>query len=539
MEHKHKIFIGTFLLLIGLSNLFINNISYTGEAFSNNIKLSNCPNSSGKGSIIINSNPPNAKIFIDNINKNMKTNAAINDLSLGMHKIKITKLGYNNYIQNICITNNKKNKLNVILTYSVYRRQNSSSQGSISNNPLINIPNLYVSNNGNDQNIGTQYSPIKTIQHAIDISTDRTIINIASGRYNEQIIINKSITLSGSGYNTIIAKKQIGETPVITIKNAQQVVIKDLSISGIDTENDYAGSSSRGLYVENTNLNIENIKLYAFRNVYINLYKINSFTIKNIKLFSSEVPNSLINSDLGINIADASGVIDGLENLDNNIDHVIDRTGNLVTLDSTAQISLTDTKPLTIKNSIIRGRGNPYDTSFHWGDGIRFYGNGNNLIILNNSFIGASSVAMPQISDLQQRPRFLLPNAISIVNVNAEITGNTITGFPTAIFIQGLINSVKAQRNTIRNNAIGVRTLQSTRILNYNLDFGGGNLQSTGGNVIKENTLYNLYYPGLTNQIFYAKNNNWNTQDVNQINQKIYDINDNSTFGGVQYQPII
>ena len=66
----------------------------------------------------------------------------------------------------------------------------------------------YVSNSGsNGTGDGSQGNPWQTIQYAIDNASvlSGDTINVAAGTYfNEQLVINKSLTIEGAGDSTVI-----------------------------------------------------------------------------------------------------------------------------------------------------------------------------------------------------------------------------------------------------------------------------------------------------------------------------------------------
>ena len=64
---------------------------------------------------------------------------------------------------------------------------------------------VWVATSGNDNNTGTQDSPFATIQKGIYTVDPGGTVYVAAGEYNEQVIINKSLTLKGSGNPVIKA----------------------------------------------------------------------------------------------------------------------------------------------------------------------------------------------------------------------------------------------------------------------------------------------------------------------------------------------
>jgi len=98
-----------------------------------------------------------------------------------------------------------------------------------------------------------EFTIFNTIQSAIDaITVPGTIINVAAGDYDEQVVIDESLTLQGAGDTTIIKPSssakltslytlgtQTGASwnghklaSIISVSNANNVIIKDLKVDG-------------------------------------------------------------------------------------------------------------------------------------------------------------------------------------------------------------------------------------------------------------------------------------------------------------------
>jgi len=111
----------------------------------------------------------------------------------------------------------------------------------------------YVSTTGTDSpDCSVSASPCQTITYAIGQSISGDTINVAAGTYDEQVVIDKNLTLQGAGDTTIIkpssaAKLTITYTlgtqtgalwngkklaSIISVSNAGNVIIKDLKVDG-------------------------------------------------------------------------------------------------------------------------------------------------------------------------------------------------------------------------------------------------------------------------------------------------------------------
>lgn len=97
--------------------------------------------------------------------------------------------------------------------------------------------------------MGKEGNPYKTIGKAVNVSFTGDTISVAAGTYDEQVVINKSLTLQGAGDTTIIQpttitqtfnRKKVGETEsdptnaivvaTVNVGTPNSVTIKDLKI---------------------------------------------------------------------------------------------------------------------------------------------------------------------------------------------------------------------------------------------------------------------------------------------------------------------
>jgi hypothetical protein len=65
---------------------------------------------------------------------------------------------------------------------------------------------VWVSTTGDDSNLGTQTDPFATIQKGVDAVASGGIVHVAAGTYDEQVVIDNSLTLQGEGDTTTIVK---------------------------------------------------------------------------------------------------------------------------------------------------------------------------------------------------------------------------------------------------------------------------------------------------------------------------------------------
>jgi hypothetical protein len=145
---------------------------------------------------------------------------------------------------------------------------------------------------------------------------------------------------------------------------------------------------------------------------------------------------------------------------------------------------------------------------------------------------------------------------VSGKNLNAQILENTFTGYINGVAINVDINdlnacySLKIEKNLISNNHQGILvttlispTMRYNTIINN--DIGIDLLNHQGQTyVIKFNTLINQRNLDVGGGVFGtpdvdATNNWWGTTDTNQIDESIYDFNDNFNCGKVLYTPFL
>jgi len=135
---------------------------------------------------------------------------------------------------------------------------NESEYSTIVSSTPYAGPVWYVSNDGDNNNIGYITDPFLTIEYAIDYASDDDTVMVVPGTYMENIIIDgKSIVLSGLGNpeNIIIDGNQAG-----TVVN-----IVDLNFSGISVAVENMtitnGNSEKGggIFVEEVSVNLDRL----------------------------------------------------------------------------------------------------------------------------------------------------------------------------------------------------------------------------------------------------------------------------------------
>lgn len=101
---------------------------------------------------------------------------------------------------------------------------------------------VYVPPTGSECNINvpSQYS---TIQAGIDAANSGDTICVGPGVYNEDVLINRIVRLSGSGYNKTIINGQIGGLPSTVNITVNDIILEGFQINNIDPGYKYYGAS--------------------------------------------------------------------------------------------------------------------------------------------------------------------------------------------------------------------------------------------------------------------------------------------------------
>ncbi|SVB02806.1 uncharacterized protein METZ01_LOCUS155660, partial [marine metagenome] len=149
-------------------------------------------------------------------------------------------------------------------------------------------PEWYVSTEGSDDNNGSYDYPFASVQRAIDAANDYDMVEISSGEYFENIVINKSLNIGGNNENgyIIINGNQNGSTA--RIEGVSDSIIVSLyglrftngrsdkgggifisnalvEMAQCDIYNNQTagqGSQGAGIYSVNSSLNISNCYLW-------------------------------------------------------------------------------------------------------------------------------------------------------------------------------------------------------------------------------------------------------------------------------------
>jgi len=129
-------------------------------------------------------------------------------------------------------------------------------------------------------------------------------------------------------------------------------------------------------------------------------------------------------------------------------------------------------------------------------------------------------------------------------NANPKILANSITdNTGDGIYCNALDGDAVIRFNTISGNHNGIFNNTVTTIVEYNSlteNLANGietiELAAFTGNCLESNDVYCIYYSGSTHQT--ASNNYWGTSNQASIDDCVYDCNDNSSTGCVNYMPL-
>jgi len=316
-----------------------------------------------------------------------------------------------------------------------------------------------------------------TIQQAINVALNNSIIYIAGGTYPEYLSINnKSVSLIGSSSSPTIIKPTTGGA-VITLDS----ITGPMTIEGLTIDAD--NSSGRGgIYIQNgsSKVTVKNNKILNFRENGILISNSNHNSVENNVLTGSSIGS---NSGIYMDNNAEGNTIDN-----NTITLVTSGTGNLYDIYFTGTI----TKNNTVKNNTINGG----TRAFQQDGGI------SGTVTFSDNNIG--NITGPSFA------------GVYLNGGSAIISGNTIKNSVRPIEFWGVANI------TISNNTINGST------------YDGINAGSYSTVLINNNTFTNvnqaLNNRQASNEIN-AENNNWGVAGCQAIQNKIT--------GSVDYLPYI
>ena len=352
------------------------------------------------------------------------------------------------------------------------------------NNQTVNViieakqlDTIFVSENGNDINEGSELSPVKTIARAIQLASSGKIIILPGNYIENNLVINNNLTITGRG-NVVIDGNASGV--IFTINAGNNVYLSNLNIkNAVNTKNGGA------IYNNGANLYLNSVNLYE--NIAANggaIYNTNkgSVVISNSKLYKN---NNTVSSGWNkggsaiYNTGASKVTIENSEIYQNN-----------ALADGTIQSYNGD---LTIKNSKF------FNNTAIWGSA--FYGENANIIVDNSNFYN------------NKANNAVLYVRTSTLNVtNSIIRSNSAINYPSAINNYG--SKVTIDNATIVNNT-------NTKAAIINQDFS----TNTAFLNITNSRIYNNTNGGFFNDKSYSLNSNIT---LNIFNCAIFNNGDSS-----------
>jgi hypothetical protein len=344
-----------------------------------------------------------------------------------------------------------------------------------------------------------------TIQAAIAAASPGDTIAIAPGVYDETLVIDKSLSLVGSGASATFLYHEVA-APLISITSST-VEIRDLELNGgtpwIGGDPGwFFGSSARGIVSEDSDLVLADLVINQFSNFAVTVNG-GSIDVADVALQAQDRYRH--QCDVGFQLNSCVASFDRLASESGWIDHTINVN------DPPAGYS-----QVTLTNSTITS------SELSWGDGIRAYSDVT-LHVADNTFNrqpGGAPATAPNHTGV----------SINGFDVDATIAGNLFSGVPYGVVVHGSLpdsNSVKIENCTFEN-------VEKTGVLVHSLDYdgvdlGGGRLGSAGNNGFTSSGSYDVELFASTADVL-AIGNSWSDPDPDSV---IWDVLDDPALGQV------
>ena len=148
-------------------------------------------------------------------------------------------------------------------------KSNSDLAMAIYENGFAGGPVWYVSLTGNDESgLGTEASPLRTVQEAIDRANANDTIIVMPGAYTESIHINKGLTLRGYDAAQITSLQAELNQRVITVEDSPDTVrFADLDISGGSPDGSSHDGRGGGILAVNSAIVMDRCNIYNNQSV--------------------------------------------------------------------------------------------------------------------------------------------------------------------------------------------------------------------------------------------------------------------------------
>lgn len=294
-----------------------------------------------------------------------------------------------------------------------------------------------------------------TIQEAIDAANDGDTINVATGTYNENLIINKPLTLQGESKDTTIIQK--GENHLIQI-NSEDVTITGFSILGSMS---YVGPVTSAIFFDkNSGLTIEDNIIEDWFGIVINdpnedvdvtMIIKDNYIKANVRGIGQLVPQSSTNP---LNLLIEGNTIESGDNPDPTVSGGIYIQG--------------------LSNSIIRGN---TIRGFIGPAGRGISGSENDHITITNNILDGSAtygISMWVVTNIKIDGNTIANNkgaGISIEGQNIDIINNSIKGngfggskYNVGVYIKSGSQNVNVNDNNIESNVAGLTNVAPAEV---------------------------------------------------------------------------
>ncbi|MDD5774218.1 MAG: right-handed parallel beta-helix repeat-containing protein, partial [bacterium] len=217
------------------------------------------------------------------------------------------------------------------------------------------------------------------IQTAVDLTTPGKTINVLPGTYNENVLVNKTLTLIGAGSDSVFVKALDSTDDVFEIA-ADSVNISGFNINGS------TGTNKSGIYVNGySGANNSNVSQNKISGNYLGIFAVNSnnSVFDNNNLYDNLwglYANPVTNSKISNNIADSNTNI-GINLINGSVNNLL--KGNAVSNNTGTGIVLRmNCSNNTLVDNIIFNNGTGLNLNI-----MSFAPDANNVIYHNN-FIG-------------------------------------------------------------------------------------------------------------------------------------------------------
>lgn len=399
----------------------------------------------------------------------------------------------------------------------------------------------YVAIQGNNSTgNGSSSKPWRTIQYALDhasyAGSSIVRINLAKGIYNENIVIDDEVIISGAGSSQFVTS---GSNPDIPVQQVSVIArqlppnlpvgetAKSVNVTGVIGEvrlenlNVFGG----GVTANDSDLTLDNVIVYGVTGFYGVEVTDSSFSILDSRIQTQ----SGYLSDYGLSIVASSGFFTN-SYVGDRFDHAI----NIIPWTGAHNVNPYSLPiPLNIYITGATVKGSP----IYYADGIRIQGPAN--VIIRDSEVTRAPGSAAAASGISHNPPYAgIEVAGWMVADNTmrrvEIIDTQTAGFDVGIGVNISTVQLKVEGSTIQGISYGVRTSYNeyTDAVEPVVDFGGGLLGSQGNNIFSDQPKYAYYHATGTYPVR-ACYNDWNVLGSQIDSLRVYDKLDDPSLGRI------